>query len=160
MTEDKTKENRIFWDQLRETNPKMTQQINKGFGNLTSIDPHWQIMRMTEVFGPVGKGWSYDVKYHYTDTYVAAEVTIRWNINNNWLHYGPIASVQKLTVGKTNRFDDECTKKAMTDALTKGISHLGLCADVFMGKFDDSKYVQKLEEKYSNVDKGKVKDVT
>ena len=106
-------------------------------------------MRMTEVFGPVGKGWSYDVKYHYTETYVAAEVTIRWNINNNWLHYGPIASVQKLTRGKSNTFDDECTKKAMTDALTKGFSHLGLCADIFMGKFDDSKYVEKLTEKFA-----------
>ena len=49
MTEDKTKENRIFWDQLRETNPKMTQQINKGFGNLTSIDPHWQIMIVFQI---------------------------------------------------------------------------------------------------------------
>ena len=47
----------------------------------------------------------------------------------------------------------------MTGALTKGFSHLGLCADVFMGKFDDSKYVEKLTEKYSNVNKDKIKEV-
>ncbi len=156
---DKTEENRKIWDQLKETDPRLTKKINKGFGDLTTIDPHWQIMKMTEIFGPVGKGWSYDVKYHYFETYISAEVTIRWNINNNWLHYGPIASVQKLTRGKSNTFDDECTKKAMTDALTKGFSHLGLCADVFMGKFDDSKYVEKLTEKYSNVNKDKIKEV-
>lgn len=156
---DKTDENRKIWDQLKETDPRLTKKINKGFGDLTTIDPHWQIMKMTEIFGPVGKGWSYDVKYHYFETYISAEVTIRWNINNNWLHYGPIASVQKLTRGKSNTFDDECTKKAMTDALTKGFSHLGLCADVFMGKFDDSKYVEKLTEKYSNVNKDKIKEV-
>ena len=38
----------------------------------------WQIGKMTETFGPCGKGWSFDVNYAYTDTYVAAEVKIVW----------------------------------------------------------------------------------
>ena len=155
---DKTDENRKIWDQLKETDPRLTKKVNKGFGDLTTIDPHWQIMRMTEIFGPVGKGWSYDCKYTYTDTLVFCEVTIRWNINNNWLQFGPISSGLKL-FKKNMNFDDEAPKKCMTDALTKGFSHLGLCADVFMGKFDDSKYVEKLTEKYSNVNKDKIKEV-
>ena len=48
----------------------------------------------------------------------------------------------------------------MTDALTKAFSHLGLCSDIFMGLYDNNKYVEKLEEKYSNVDKSKVKKVS
>jgi hypothetical protein len=40
----------------------------------------------------------------------------------------------------------------MTDALTKGFSHLGLCSDVFMGKFDDSKYVDGLKNKYNEME--------
>ena len=42
------------------------------------------------------------------------------------------------------RVDDDFMKKVATDALTKGLSKLGFNADVFMGKFDDNKYVNKL----------------
>ncbi len=153
-----SKENRVIWDALKETNPNITKSVNKGWGNLTSIDPHWQIMMMTEQFGPVGKGWSYSVDYTYTDNYVFAEVTIKWSENYEtnsmqqvWHEFGPISS--GLPLQKTNgKFDDEATKKCMTDALTKGFSHLGLCSDVFMGKFDDSKYVDGLRKKYNEME--------
>jgi len=152
-------ENRNIWDQMKETDPRFTKRVNKGFGEITTIDPQWQIMRMTEMFGPVGKGWNYKVKYTYSDQLVFAEVSVattKIDIPNEWDYYGPICSVQKL-FRKTGALDDEAPKKAMTDALTKAFSHLGLCSDIFMGKFDDSKYVQKLEEKYSGVaDKKKI----
>ena len=61
---------------------------------------------------------------------------------------------------KNGSLDDEAPKKAMTDAMTKGFSHLGMSADVFMGKFDNDKYVQELKEKYSgNMNKEKIKVV-
>ena len=145
-------ENRDIWDQMKETDPRFTKRVNKGFGEITTIDPQWQIMRMTEMFGPVGKGWNYKVNYNYTDQLVFAEVSVSTGVN----YFGPVCSVQKL-FRKTGALDDEAPKKAMTDALTKAFSHLGLCSDIFMGKFDDSKYVQKLEEKYSGVaDKKKI----
>ena len=145
-------ENRNIWDQMKETDPRFTKRVNKGFGEITTIDPQWQIMRMTEMFGPVGKGWNYKVNYNYTDQLVFAEVSVSTGVN----YFGPVCSVQKL-FRKTGALDDEAPKKAMTDALTKAFSHLGLCSDIFMGKFDDSKYVQKLEEKYSGVaDKKKI----
>ena len=151
--------NRDVWDQMKETDPRFTKRVNKGFGEITTIDPQWQIMRMTEMFGPVGKGWNYKVKYTYNDQLVFAEVSVstsKVDIGVDWDYYGPICSVQKL-FRKTGALDDEAPKKAMTDALTKAFSHLGLCSDIFMGKFDDSKYVQKLEEKYSGVaDKKKI----
>ena len=145
-------ENRNIWDQMKETDPRFTKRVNKGFGEITTIDPQWQIMRMTEMFGPVGKGWNYKVNYNYTDQLVFAEVSVSTGKD----YFGPACSVQKL-FRKTGALDDEAPKKAMTDALTKAFSHLGLCSDIFMGKFDDSKYVQKLEEKYSGVaDKKKI----
>ena len=150
-------ENRNIWDQMKETDPRFTKRVNKGFGEITTIDPQWQIMRMTEMFGPVGKGWTYRVNYTYTDQLVFAEVSVATSkIEDVFIHYGPVCSVQKL-YRKTGALDDEAPKKAMTDALTKAFSHLGLCSDIFMGKFDDSKYVQKLEEKYSGTaDKKKI----
>jgi uncharacterized short protein YbdD (DUF466 family) len=49
--------------------------------------------------------------------------------------------------------DDEAPKKAMTDAMTKAFSHLGMSADVFLGKFDDSKYVEQMKEEFSQPQK-------
>ena len=154
--------NRIYWDQLNETNPALTKEFNKFGKTLTTIDPQYQIMKMTEIFGPVGKGWSYDCKYNISEKCVFAEVTIRWKSLTtiaNWFNYGPICSVQAL-FKKNGSLDDEAPKKAMTDAMTKGFSHLGMSADVFMGKFDNDKYVQELKEKYSgNMNKEKIKVV-
>ena len=153
-------QNRFVWDCMKETDPRFTKRVNKGFGEITTIDPQWQIMRMTEMFGPVGRDWNYAVHYHYTNDLVFAEVSVATskteNDNTFWNYFGPVCSVQKL-FRKTGALDDEAPKKAMTDALTKAFSHLGLCSDIFMGKFDDSKYVQKLEEKYSGTaDKKKI----
>mgnify|MGYP003113393818 CR=1 FL=1 len=156
-----TQENRKVWDSLKETDPRFTKKVNKGFGNITSIDPQWQIMKMTEQFGPVGQGWNYIVNYEHTSDVVFAQVSVATEKNKDdfWNYYGPVCSVQKL-YRKTGALDDEAPKKAMTDALTKAFSHLGLCSDVFMGKFDNSKYVSELEEKYSsNIDKSKVNKV-
>ena len=143
--------NRIYWDQLNETNPALTKEFNKFGKTLTTIDPQYQIMKMTEIFGPVGKGWSYDCKYNISEKCVFAEVTIRWKSLTtiaNWFNYGPICSVQAL-FKKNGSLDDEAPKKAMTDALTKGFSHLGMSADVFMGKFDSSKYVDELYKEFN-----------
>ena len=41
-----------------------------------------------------------------------------------------------------DKLDDDAPKKAITDGLTKAISHLGFNADVFLGKFDGNKYTQ------------------
>jgi len=157
--------NRKFWDKLKTTDPRSTKAMNKGWGKLTTIDPQWQIMRMTETFGPIGWGWKHENKFVYTDKLVFAEVTIYWRdedtinptktLTNS---FGPISSVQSLF--KTNgKLDDEAPKKAMTDAMTKAFSHLGLCADVFMGKFDSSKYVDELYKEFNIKGHKEVKEI-
>jgi hypothetical protein len=47
------------------------------------------------------------------------------------------------------RLDSDGPKKATTDALTKLLSQLGFNADVFEGRFDDSKYVAELTEEFA-----------
>ena len=158
MTKEKTNPNKNIWDKLKQTDPRFTKRVNKGFGEITTIDPMYQIMKMTEVFGPVGKGWAYDVNYHYTDQVVFAEVKVTWQEEDTWYRYGPICSVQKL-YRKTGALDDEAPKKAFTDALTKAFSHLGLSADVFLGLFDNSKYIEKVKEDLGITDNSKVRVV-
>ena len=163
------KDKKYIWDQVKKTDPRFTKKVNKGFGEITTIDPMSQIMKMTEVFGPVGQGWSYIVDYKYFGTdnnqtaIVVAEVEIQHRIDQDkgWNRYGPVCSVQKL-YRKTGALDDEAPKKAMTDAMTKAFSHLGLSADVFLGMHDNSKYLEKLkkeiDEGIANKSKLKVVD--
>ena len=162
------KDKKYIWDQVKKTDPRFTKKVNKGFGEITTIDPMSQIMKMTEVFGPVGQGWSYIVDYKYFGTdnnqtaIVVAEVEIQHRIDQDkgWNRYGPVCSVQKL-YRKTGALDDEAPKKAMTDAMTKAFSHLGLSADVFLGMHDNSKYVENLKKEIAEgvADKSKLKVV-
>jgi len=143
-------DNKIVWDNFKHTDPKFTKRFRSKFGReLTTVDPMYQIMRMTEMFGAVGQGWTYTVNYNYTDKLVFAEVSVATDKNTEgfWNYYGPVCSVEPLYNTKGN-LDDEACKKAMTDALTKAFSHLGLSADVFLGLFDNNKYIQQMTEKF------------
>jgi hypothetical protein len=48
--------------------------------------------------------------------------------------------------GKLKNPDTDAFKKASTDGLTKLLSHLGFNADVFLGMFDDNKYIAGLKK--------------
>ena len=134
---------RIF-EALSYTNPAHTKKFGAKFGKtLTTVDAMHQIKNMTEHFGAVGKGWKYKAEYTYTDMLVFAEVTVSWRDKEEWYSYGAISSVCAL-YNKADKLDDEAPKKAMTDALTKAFSHLGLNADIFLGKFDNNKYVESM----------------
>jgi hypothetical protein len=147
--------NMKIWETLSKTNPEFTKPL-PGYGGkkLTTIDPMYQIQMMTDLFGPVGLGWKYKVDYKYIDGLVFAEVTIKY-FTDEWHEYGPVCSVQNLSK-RDNKLDDEAPKKAMTDAMTKAFSHLGMSADVFLGKFDDSKYVEQMKEEFSQPQKKEI----
>jgi uncharacterized short protein YbdD (DUF466 family) len=144
--------NMKIWETLSKTNPNYTRTAPSSYGKrITTIDPMYQIQMMTDLFGPVGLGWKYKVDYKYIDGLVFAEVTIKY-FTNEWHEYGPVCSVQNLSK-KNGNLDDEAPKKAMTDAMTKAFSHLGMSADVFLGKFDDSKYVEQMKQEFSQPQK-------
>jgi len=145
--------NTELWDKLKHTDPKYTKPFPKFGKTLTTIDPMYQIMMMTRIFGPVGKGWSYDAKFHYTDANVFAEVKLVYMIDDIWYKYGPVSSVCGL-YRKAGTLDDEAPKKALTDAMTKAFSHLGVSADVFLGMFDNVKYVEAMKEKFNSNSEG------
>ena len=67
--------------------------------------------------------------------------------DKSWHEFGPVSSVQAL-YKKNGGLDDEAPKKAMTDAMTKAFSHLGVSADVFLGLFDNNKYVEEMTKKF------------
>ena len=129
--------NMKLWDQVSMTNPTQTKPVEFG-RKFTAIDAHYQIMEATRAFGPIGKGWGWDNKFHIEEGIAIAQVTIWWE--NRDQTFGPVIGMSVLK-NKSGKIDDDAGKKATTDALTKCLSHLGFNADVFLGKFDDNKYV-------------------
>jgi len=162
-------ENTKIWDALKVTDPKYTKLVTFG-RKFTSINSQWQLQRMTEQFGPIGKGWGYEVTHsieRLNDWYVLAlaDVSLWWRDGEKVATYGPVRGTAPILEpardkgkllfeadGQTVKLhlDDDAGKKAMTDALTKGLSHLGLSADVFLGLFDDNKYVSQVREQFAN----------
>lgn len=132
-----------LWNAVEKTNPAHTKKVNQR-GGFTAIDAHYQVMQATEAFGAVGIGWGYECEYQFPDKTVVCLLTFWHGDRSNT--YGPIAGCAKFTDG---RLDPDAPKKAMTDALTKALSHLGFNADVFLGKFDDNKYIEQVTKDFA-----------
>jgi len=150
-----------IWDKVSQTDVDHTKEVSFG-RKFTAIDAHSQVMNATQMFGPVGQGWGYENVYgeiHTTDgrIIVWCDVTFWWckegewegnKVEGNKRRFGPVRGGSVLqALNKDGTFkqpDTDAYKKASTDGLTKLLSHLGFNADVFLGMFDDNKYVQGL----------------
>ena len=152
-SEELAEKNLWLWRINEQTDPAHTKPVKLG-RSFTAIDPHYQVKRATETFGPVGTGWGWDlaeeiVTLQGKDGEVSlfkATVTIwyRHIENGEVCRCGPVVGMNMISTG--GRVDEDAGKKAVTDALTKGLSYLGFSADVFMGLYDDSRYVDNLRK--------------
>ena len=52
----KTNNNMELWQSVETTDPTYTKKVNQR-GGFTAIGAQYQLMRATETFGPMGKGW-------------------------------------------------------------------------------------------------------
>ena len=133
------KQNMDLWLALAPSDMKYLKKVAFGSRKFTSIDPQYQIMKMTEKFGPVGVGWGYNVEYDYPSTndvvLIVAKVSIWTTLPENI--FGPVAGSRTFWHKDMKRPAEDAGKMALTDALTKGLSHLGCDADVFLGKHDN-----------------------
>ncbi len=59
------KQNMDLWNSLAQSDLKYLKKVSFGQRSFTSIDPQYQIMKMTKIFGPVGVGCGYNVEYDY-----------------------------------------------------------------------------------------------
>ena len=145
MAKKEIKSHMELWNSVEITDPKYTKKVNQR-GGFTAIGAQYQLMRATETFGPMGAGWGVKTEHiqKWEDVGLAVYEATLWYVIGDKEHYIPIHSAIKYH--SNGRVDDDFYKKVATDALTKGLSKLGFNADVFMGKFDDNKYVNKLKE--------------
>jgi hypothetical protein len=139
-------DNMRIWRAVEKTNPAHTKHVNQR-GGFTAVSAQYQILAATEQFGPIGEGWGYTTGDPIViDTLITVPVTLWHGKRENT--FGPMLGCEEWK-DKNGRLDSDAPKKAVTDGLTKLLSQLGFNADVFLGRFDDSKYVEQMKREFA-----------
>lgn len=139
-----------LWDSVQETNPADTKPVSFG-RKFTAIDAYSQIKKATEVFGPYGAGWGIKTIVHTfvpNTNMVMGEAQFFYRNENTLNGEFPVTS-SIIYISEKGKIDDDFAKKLETDMITKALSRLGFNADVFMGKFDDNRYVAAMKDKFA-----------
>ena len=149
-----TKNNLELWNKVEKTNPKYTKNANVRGNKITSISPQFQIMNVTEQFGTYGETWGFkslNLDYSLAKDFglVVLNATFffpkgEFEIKN---------SISLFIDNAKTKVDNDFAKKIETDTLTKAISKLGFNADIFMGKFDDVRYVEEANAHFNPIKK-------
>lgn len=169
-----------LWNSFGKTDPQYTKGANVDGNKQTSISGNYMVKLATEQLGPIGEGWGYKIiEDRFDDTRPAMTKindapamlmdgeNIVWEKNHTILielwhgkpenkiyQYGHTKFRYMKADGSKMIVDNECAKKSLTDAMKKCLSLLGICADVFMGEFDDVNYqaAAKTENDLKNAD--------
>ena len=144
-----TKNNLELWNRVEKTNPKYTKKAKVGGMNITAIAPQYQIMMVTEQFRVYGKAWGFkniELDYSLIDKYDM--VVFKGTFFFPEGQFEIINSYKLFINNAKTMLDDNFAKKIETDTLTKAISKLGFNADIFLGKFDDVRYLEKVTEEF------------
>lgn len=143
------KNNLDFWKSVEKTNPKYTKKANVKGNNITSIAPQYQIMNATEKFGVYGKTWGFKkMDIDYTLMSIGL-VSFKATFYFPGGEFETINSIQLYRDNAMTKIDDNFAKKLETDTLTKCLSKLGFNADIFLGKFDDVRYVGEVTKEFA-----------
>lgn len=141
-----------LWDRVEKTDPKFTKQANVKGNRLTSISPQYQIYNATKEWGPYGSAWGFtDIEFDYSLSESHGLVVFKAMFFYGGSAGGKFDISNSISLWKDNartKIDDDFAKKVETDTLTKALSKLGFNADVFMGRFDDSRYVDEMHKEF------------
>lgn len=147
-------ENTALWDKLGKTDPAHTKPFKRAGGFTgTAIKPMWSYRRMTEEFGPCGKGWGVNEPSFQVvptgDTVLVFCTASVWYESHDQIVFGVGGDMAAGKRGQHSMVDDEAFKKAFTDAVTNALKLIGVGADVHMGMFDDNKYVNTMKKEFA-----------
>ena len=143
-------DNLELWSSVEKTDPKHTKQANVRGNKITAIAPQRQIKNATEKFGPYGKGWGFkSVELDFSMVPVNDVIIFKGQFFFPGGEFPVLSSIAAYMDKAKKMPDQDFAKKVETDALTKALSKLGFNADVFMGMYDDHKYVQMMNEEFN-----------
>lgn len=144
-------DNLELYNKVRVVPPEAQKEIQAGrLKGKTDINPMWRIKTLTEQFGVCGFGWKTEIVRSWLEQGANGEVTANCEIklyvkldgyDGAWGE--PIPSIggsALVAKEKSGLFtDDDCYKKAYTDAISVACKALGIGADVYYAK-DSTKY--------------------
>jgi hypothetical protein len=132
----------------REVPAEAKKAFNNGSFSGTDINPMWRIKKLTELFGPCGIGWYYEVtseraELHNDTTMAIVDLNLYIKVDGEWSKpiYGTGGNTLVKTTKQGLKASDEGYKMALTDALSVACKALGIGADVYFEK-DTTKYTQ------------------
>lgn len=149
-----------LWGKVEQTPIGQTKPITGKSYSGTSPKPFYLVKKATETFGPCGIGWGYNIVDERIDDGLDGDrlhiarvrVWYKWNGERGEVeHIGGTPFSGKRKNGNTF-IDEDAPKKSVTDALVKALSMIGFAGDIFMGMYDDSKYVDMLNEEERRAD--------
>lgn len=161
-------DNLAIWQKVEKTDPRRTKPFNRSGGfRGTATNATYQVRKATELFGPVGIGWGWEIEQEEMLTGRDETIVhkIRLRLWYKWQgQKGEVVQFGQTTFSEKRGgrdgsagywyTDEEAPKKSLTDALMKCLSLLGFSADVHMGLYDDHKYVAKLKREFERHDQG------
>lgn len=137
-----------LYNRVRSVPEKATKAIAAGrLKGMTDINPMWRIKTLTDEFGICGFGWYTEFVRTWIEDGANGERTANVEIRlfvklgNEWSRGIPGIGGSSLIAKETKGLytDDECYKKAYTDALSVACKALGIGADVYFAA-DRTKY--------------------
>lgn len=149
-----------LWNKVEKTAPEHTKEITGKSYKGTSPKPHYLVRKATETFGPCGIGWGFTIVDERIEEGAGGEkmhlarvrVWYKWDGERGEVeHIGGTQFSGTRSSGKSFT-DEDAPKKSVTDALVKALSMIGFAGDIFMGRYDDSKYVAELQNQTTEPD--------
>jgi hypothetical protein len=132
-----------LWDKVERTDPSQTKKAKVQGVQITAISPQYQIKNATEQFGPYAIKWGFkNIEFDFSLMDSLKLIVFKGTF------FCPDGECQIVNSAKAymdraeTMVDADFAKKMETDALTKVLSKMGFNADVFMGKFEDSLYLE------------------
>ena len=153
----KAAENMELWNAVEKTDPAHVKAITGKAYKGTSPRPHWLVQQATKTFGPIGIGWGFVVLNERIEEGAPGEKLHMARVRVWYVWKGVTGEVEHIGATMFSGLrrdgkpftDEDAPKKSITDALVKALSLIGFAGDIFMGRFDDSKYVDSLEQAFA-----------
>ena len=145
-------DNMDIYNRAKEVPKEARKEIGAGrLKGFTDINPMWRIKRLTELFGPCGLGWWYEIKNKWLES-ANGEIKAFVDIDLFYTYGGVNSKAIPGTGGsafvaieKNGPYvSDECYKMALTDAISVAAKSIGIGADVYYEK-DRDKYTAPAE---------------
>lgn len=144
-----------WFEEVKATNRAYTKSVGYGSHKYTSINAQYQILKATEIFGLYGDKWGVrNLDYSFVGVpekpiFLTLKADFFYTVSENGKEIEksfPMATEGRVYNNK-GFLNDDLHKKLLTDLTTKSLSKIGFNADVFLGMYDDIKYLESTPNK-------------